>query len=91
MASSKIARKNLLEDKTRFLVAQAGILFAVSLVTIQLGILKGFTRSTAVLVEYSRADLWIAHKEMVYLERPCRPKPSARPPKSPVSIGLKSC
>lgn len=68
MASSKIARKNLLEDKTRFLVAQAGILFAVSLVTIQLGILRGFTRSTAMLIEYSRADLWVAHKEMVYLE-----------------------
>jgi putative ABC transport system permease protein len=68
MASSKIARKNLLEDKTRFIVAQAGILFAVSLVTIQLGILRGFTRSTAMLVEYSRADLWVTHKEMVYLE-----------------------
>jgi putative ABC transport system permease protein len=68
MAASKIARKNLFEDKTRFLVAQAGILFAVSLVTIQLGILKGFVRSTAMLIEYSRADLWVSHKEMVYLE-----------------------
>jgi putative ABC transport system permease protein len=68
MASSKIARKNLLEDKTRFIVAQAGILFAVSLVTIQLGILRGFTRSTAMLIEYSRADLWVAHREMVHLE-----------------------
>jgi putative ABC transport system permease protein len=68
MASSKIARRNLLEDRTRFIVAQAGILFAVSLVTIQLGILRGFTRSTAMLIEYSRADLWVSHKEMVYLE-----------------------
>jgi putative ABC transport system permease protein len=68
MASSKIARKNLLEDKTRFLVAQAGIMFAVSLVTIQLGILRGFTRSTAMLVEYATPDLWVAHKEMVYFE-----------------------
>ncbi|MBE9032789.1 ABC transporter permease [filamentous cyanobacterium LEGE 11480] len=68
MASSKIARKNLLEDKTRFIVAQAGILFAVSLVTIQLGILRGFTRSTAMLVEYSSADLWVAHKEFVHFE-----------------------
>ncbi len=68
MASSTIARKNLLEDPIRFVVAQAGILFAVSLVTIQLGILKGFTRSTAMLVDYSKADLWVAHKDMVYLE-----------------------
>ena len=41
-----IARKNLLEDIPRFIVAQAGIMFAVSLITIQLGILKGFSRST---------------------------------------------
>jgi putative ABC transport system permease protein len=68
MASSKIARKNLLEDKTRFIVAQAGIMFAVSLVTIQLGILRGFTRSTAMLVEYATPDLWVAHKELVYFE-----------------------
>jgi putative ABC transport system permease protein len=68
MASSTIARKNLLEDPIRFVVAQAGILFAVSLVTIQLGILKGFTRSTAMLVDYSKADLWVAHKDMIYLE-----------------------
>jgi putative ABC transport system permease protein len=67
-ASSKIARKNLLEDKTRLLVAQAGIMFAVSLVTIQLGLLRGFTRSTTLLVDYSKADLWVAHKEFVYLE-----------------------
>jgi putative ABC transport system permease protein len=68
MASSKIARKNLLEDKTRFIVAQAGIMFAVSLVTIQLGILRGFTRSTAMLVEYATPDLWVAHQELVYFE-----------------------
>ncbi len=35
---ASIARKNLLEDIPRFIVAQAGILFAVSLVTIQTGI-----------------------------------------------------
>ena len=40
-----IARKNLLEDIPRFLVAQAGIMFAVSLVTIQTGIFKGVIRS----------------------------------------------
>ncbi len=68
MASSKIARRNLLEDKTRFLVAQAGILFAVSLVTVQLGILRGFTRSAAMLVDYSTADLWVANQDMVHFE-----------------------
>lgn len=65
---ASIARKNLFEDIPRFLVAQAGIMFAVSLVTIQVGILKGFTRSTALLIDRSTADLWVASKEMVHLE-----------------------
>lgn len=63
-----IARKNLFEDIPRFLVAQAGIMFAVSLVTIQIGILKGFTRSTARLVDQANVDLWVASKDMVHLE-----------------------
>jgi putative ABC transport system permease protein len=65
---ASIARKNLFEDIPRFIVAQAGIMFAVSLVTIQLGILKGFTRSTALLIDHSSADLWVASEEMVHLE-----------------------
>ncbi|MBC6452091.1 MAG: ABC transporter permease [Hormoscilla sp. SP5CHS1] len=65
---ASIARKNLLEDIPRFLVAQAGIMFAVSLVTIQTGILKGFTRSTVQLIENSPADIWVASQEMLHLE-----------------------
>ena len=61
-----IARKNLLEDLPRFLVAQAGIMFAVSLVTIQAGILEGFTRSTTLLIEQSQADIWVASDQMVH-------------------------
>ena len=63
-----IARKNLFEDIPRFLVAQAGIMFAVSLVTIQLGILNGFTRSTAQLIDNSSAQLWVTAEEMVNFE-----------------------
>ncbi len=65
---ASIARKNLFEDIPRFLVAQAGIVFAVSLVTIQIGILRGFSRSTARLVDQSSADLWVASKDIVHLE-----------------------
>jgi putative ABC transport system permease protein len=65
---ASIARKNLFEDIPRFLVAQAGIMFAVSLVTIQTGILNGFTRSTGLVIEQSSADLWVASKDMVFLE-----------------------
>jgi putative ABC transport system permease protein len=63
-----IARKNLLEDIPRFLVAQAGIMFAVSLVTIQTGIFKGFTGSSAKLISNSNADIWVASDTMVYID-----------------------
>ncbi|BAY51782.1 hypothetical protein NIES2134_106230 [Thermostichus vulcanus NIES-2134] len=61
-----LARKNLLEDFSRFLVAQLGITFAVSLVTIQTGLLEGFSRSATLLVNKSEADFWIASSELRY-------------------------
>lgn len=64
---TSIARKNLLEDIPRFLVAQVGILFAVSLVTIQTGLQSGFTQSTSKLIEQSNADLWLADKTVEHI------------------------
>jgi len=43
-------------------------MFAVSLVTIQVGILDGFGRSTTRLIEQSEADIWVGAKEMLQLE-----------------------
>ncbi|NEO29720.1 MAG: FtsX-like permease family protein [Symploca sp. SIO3C6] len=63
-----IARKNLLEDFPRFLVAQAGIMFAVTLVTMQTGIFNGFTRSSSQLIYNSNADIWVTSDRMVQLE-----------------------
>jgi putative ABC transport system permease protein len=63
-----IARKNLLEDLPRFLIAQAGIMFAVSLVTIQTGVLNGFTRSTVLLIDQSDADIWLSSDRMIHFE-----------------------
>ncbi|PSB14630.1 ABC transporter permease [filamentous cyanobacterium CCP1] len=65
---ASVARKNLFEDIPRFLVAQAGIMFAVSLVTIQVGVLNGFTRSVGVLIDRSEAEVWVASDDMVNLE-----------------------
>lgn len=65
---ASVARKNLFEDIPRFLVAQAGIMFAVSLVTIQTGILNGFSRSTSTLIDGSDADIWVGAQEMVNLQ-----------------------
>jgi len=63
-----LARKNLFEDIPRFLVAQAGIMFAVTLVTLQTGIFKGFTRSVSQLIHNSNADIWVASESMVQVE-----------------------
>ncbi|ERN42161.1 ABC-type antimicrobial peptide transport system, permease component [Rubidibacter lacunae KORDI 51-2] len=63
-----IARKNLLEDVPRFLVAQAGIMFAVALVTLQTGIFNGFVNSTIQLTANSNADIWVASDTLVQLE-----------------------
>ncbi|HEY9652525.1 MAG TPA: FtsX-like permease family protein [Coleofasciculaceae cyanobacterium] len=63
-----LARKNLLVDIPRFLVAQAGIMFAVTLVTLQTGIFNGFTRSTGQLIYNSDADIWVTSEDLVQLE-----------------------
>lgn len=62
-----IARKNLFEDIPRFLVAQAGIMFAVSLVTIQTGLQAGFSRSSSHLIDQSQADMWVTSDQMEHL------------------------
>jgi putative ABC transport system permease protein len=63
-----IARKNLFQDLPRFIVAQAGILFAVGLVTIQTGLLNGFTRSSSLLIKSANADIWLASKDIRHLD-----------------------
>jgi len=65
---ASIARKNLLQDIPRFLVAQAGIMFAVSLVTIQTGLQRGFASSSSVLIDKSQADIWLTSDKMVHLD-----------------------
>jgi putative ABC transport system permease protein len=64
---ASIARKNLFEDIPRFIAAQAGIMFAVGLVTIQNGILNGFVKSASLLVDNAEADIWVASEDMVQL------------------------
>ncbi|MEC4891634.1 MAG: FtsX-like permease family protein [Oscillatoria sp. PMC 1051.18] len=66
---ASLARKTLFEDIPRFLVAQAGIMFAVSLVTIQTGIFNSFARSTTDLIEDSPADIWVVHKTIINLDQ----------------------
>lgn len=57
-----IAWRNLAHDRMRFAVTLIGIVFSVVLMSLQSGLLVGFARTTAGLVEHSGADLWIVNR-----------------------------
>lgn len=63
-----IARKTLFHDLVPFVVAQAGIIFSVSLVTVQIGLFFGFTRSTSVIIDRTKADIWIVSSKFQQLD-----------------------
>ena len=59
-----IARKNLFFDKIRFVVALAGIQFAVVLITVQIGVFLNFLANSSVLIDHTDADIWITAKNL---------------------------
>jgi hypothetical protein len=54
-----LARRNLFHDKVRLTVTLTGIVFAVVLIVVELGLFVGFTSTTSGLVDHSGADLWV--------------------------------
>lgn len=62
MMTFTIARRNLTHDKARLAVTLTGVLFAVTLVTIQLGIFAGFTSTTSGVIDHSRAHVWVGSR-----------------------------
>jgi putative ABC transport system permease protein len=63
-----LARRNLFHDKVRLAVTLTGIVFAVVLVVIELGLFVGFTVSTSTLIDNAEADLWVTSKQVPYIE-----------------------
>lgn len=57
--TSLLAWRNLSHDRARFIVTLVGVLFAVLLMGVELGLLLGFARTTSSLVDHTDADLWI--------------------------------
>lgn len=57
-----IARQNLFHDKVRLCVTLTGVVFAVVLITIQVGIFLGFTRTIAAVIDNSGADVWVTSR-----------------------------
>jgi putative ABC transport system permease protein len=64
-----LARRNLFHDKIRLAVTLTGITFAVLLVVVELGLFLGFSTTTSSLIDRSRADLWIASRNVSYIEQ----------------------
>jgi len=57
-----IARQNLFHDKVRLCVTLTGVVFAVVLITIQVGIFLGFTNTIAAVIDNSKADVWVTSR-----------------------------
>ncbi|SPE35293.1 ABC efflux pump, inner membrane subunit [Candidatus Sulfopaludibacter sp. SbA6] len=65
---ASLAVRNLFHDRVRLAVTLTGIVFAVVLVAIQIGLFIGFTTTTSNLIDHSGADLWIMSKGVAYIE-----------------------
>jgi putative ABC transport system permease protein len=63
-----LARRNLFHDKVRLTVTLTGIVFAVVLIAVELGLFVGFTETTSSLVDHSGADLWVTSQHVPYVE-----------------------
>jgi len=63
-----LARRNLLHDRVRLAVTLTGIVFAVVLSAIQLGLFVGFQRATSDVIAHAGADLWVKSTGVTHLE-----------------------
>ena len=57
-----LAWRNLAHDRSRFAVTLIGIIFAVVLIAMQIGLFLGFSDSTTNVIRHTRADFWIVAK-----------------------------
>jgi putative ABC transport system permease protein len=64
-----LARRNLFHDKVRLTVTLTGIVFAVVLIVVELGLFVGFTVTTSSIIDNSHVDLWIVSKHTPYIEQ----------------------
>jgi putative ABC transport system permease protein len=64
-----LAWRNLVHDKVRLAVTVTGIVFAVVLIVVELGLFVGFTTTTSGLIDRSGADLWITAPHVPYIEQ----------------------
>jgi len=64
-----LARRNLTHDPVRLAVTLTGIVFAVVLIVVELGLFVGFTVTTSSIIDRSNVDLWVVSKGTPYIEQ----------------------
>lgn len=57
-----VALRNLAHDRMRLAVTLTGVVFAVVLITTQLGLFLGFATTTSSLIDNAHAHIWLASK-----------------------------
>ena len=57
-----LAWRNLRHDPVRFAATIVGIVFSVTLMTIQAGMLSGFAETASGLIDHADAEIWIASR-----------------------------
>lgn len=57
-----LARRNLTHDRVRLCVTLTGVIFAVVLIAVQMGLFVGFTKAITDVIDHSQADVWVASR-----------------------------
>ncbi len=55
----RLASRNLLHDRLRFVATVIGIVFSIVLITVQMGLYLSFERMVSTMIDHASADLWI--------------------------------
>jgi putative ABC transport system permease protein len=66
----KLASRNLIHDRLRFVATVIGIVFSIVLVTVQMGLYFGFGRMVTTMIDHASADLWVVPKGTKCFEDP---------------------
>jgi putative ABC transport system permease protein len=65
---ASLAIRNLFHDRVRLIVTLTGIVFAVVLISIQVGLYIGFRSTISSVIDNSNADIWITSRYVRYIE-----------------------
>jgi putative ABC transport system permease protein len=63
-----LAKRNLFQDKLRFVASLTGIVFSVVLVMVQMGLYLGFSRMVTTVIDHTSTDLWVVSSGAKYFE-----------------------